>query len=225
MAAPINVPANQKAALQALAGLSDAAYEALQRCLADGRVWAEPDALLEQTSKALEPYTSLGGQILGAVVGMRSLVDRANMTAASVASGVAADAMNRGYISPDSSDVLARRLSNLLDIQSVVISAKAFALTVADAAPFADARIVSDIRPIFSGTDALDISGSVIIHHLHIEVGGQTDDQRAALTTSDLQKLKRVVERALEKDKRLRETLRHGALTPLEPATLSGKDN
>src|SRR5437870_4092833 len=64
--AQITVPQSQKAALKELATMSEDAYSALQQCLADGRVHDEPNAWLEQTSRAVEGHTRLGGQILGA---------------------------------------------------------------------------------------------------------------------------------------------------------------
>jgi hypothetical protein len=222
MAAPINVPTSQRAAIHELAALSDDAYRALGRCLAEGKIYSEPSALIEQTSKAVATHTRLGGQILGAVIGLRTVVDRASLSASDVAAGVVADSRTKNYVPPELGEVLSQRLTELLETKSIAISAKAYSLVIADAAPFNDVRIVSDIRPVFSGKDeALEFTGSIIVHHLRIEVGGDGNDQYSALTTSDLQQLKKTVDRALEKDRRLREALRGGPLVALEAPSLA----
>ena len=226
MIGPISVPTNQKPAIQELAKLTEDAYEALRQCLTEGRAYSEPDVLLESTSKAVETHTRLGGQILGSVVGLRSLIDRASMSPAEVAAGVASDAQAKGYVSADLADVLVRRLTELLETRTVAVSSKAFSLVIADASPFSDVRIVSDVRPIFAAKgDGMDFEGSVIVHHLHIEVGGEGENQHSALTTNDLVKLKRTVERALDKDKKLREVLRNGPLSPLETSIRTDKES
>lgn len=215
---PITVPQSQRPAIQELAKLSDDAYGALRACIIDGRLHAEPAALIEQASKATEIHTKLGGQIISALIGIRSLIDSANMSLADVAGGVVADAQSKTYVPAESIEDLSSRLRELLDAPTIVVASKAYALVVADAAPFSDVRIVSDVRPIFTGKDErLEFSGSVIVHHLHVEVS-VGDDQHSALTTPDLLKLKRVVERALEKDRKLRDLLRSGPLSPLEPS-------
>src|SRR5262249_22154010 len=97
------------------------------------------------------------------------------------------------------------------------LSAKAFDLGTADESPFGDVRILSDIRPIFRGPESqLSLRGSIVVHHLVIEVQGASDDLYCALSTNDLLKLKRIVERALEKDKMLRSALQGGPLAPLD---------
>ena len=217
MADPIVIPSSQKAAIQELAKLTEEGYGVFRQCLAASRLYTEPSALIEQTSKGVSAHTRLGGQILVALIGLRTIMYRANISAGKIAAGVVKDAEAKDYIPKELADVLSKRLVELLDTTSVAISAKAYFLVVADAAPFSDVRIVSDVRPIFSDKEELlQASGSIIVHHLRIEVGGEGGVQYAALTTSDLLKLKQTVERALEKDRKLRESLRGGPLAPLE---------
>jgi hypothetical protein len=213
----VSIPPTQRPAIQELATLSEEAYDALRQCVVDAPASAQPDALLEHTSKAIEGRTALGGQILASVIGLRSFTDRSNMSVAEVAASVASDAEAKSYAPAGTKALLENRLAELLEASAVAISAKAFSLIISDAAPFSDVRIVSDVRPIFSSyPDALDIRGSVIVHHSQIEVTGEGDDQHSTLTTNDLLRLKQTVERALDKDKKLRELLRSGPLNALE---------
>ncbi len=222
MPPPLDVPARQRNAVAELASLTDEAYAALLEHLVRTGPQAEPTAFVEQSSKALADQTQLGGQIAGMVIGLRSLVDRSAMSAREVAQAVANDVDGKKWISKESHSLLEKRIAELLDLPSIAVSAKAFALAVGDESPFSDVRILTDIRPIFSGSDTdLDFKGSVIVHHMVIEIGGMGDDLYCALSTADLLKLKRTVERALEKDKKLRGTLRSGPLALLEATTQS----
>ena len=226
MAFPVSVPAHQRTAIEELASLTEEAYQAIRDYLARTGPLAEPTALIEQMSKSVGDHTRLGGQVLGMVIGLRSLMDRSAMSVADVADGVANDVGEKKWISQEAKEVLKKRLSSLLDMKVIAICAKAFTLAVADESPFGDVRIVSDVRPIFSGADTqLEFTGSLIVHHLVIEVGSPGDDLYCALTTADLLKLKRTVERAIEKDKRLRSVLRNGPIAPLESeAPVSDKE-
>jgi hypothetical protein len=186
--------------------------------VSDAELREEPNALIENISKAVESHTKLGGQILGSVIGLRTLVDDSNLTPKNVADGVASDAEQKKFVPPEMLSSLAARVADLLEAPAVMVASKAYSLVVADASPFRSVRIVSDVRPIFLGKDeGLHFSGSVIIHHLQVDVS-EGDDQHSALTTADLLKLKRAVERALEKDRKLRDVLRSGPLSPLNPS-------
>jgi hypothetical protein len=218
MPVPVNVPPQQRAAVEELASLSESAYAAVRDFLERAGPFAEPTPLVEEASKALATHTRLGGQILGMAIGLRSLVDRSALSTRDVAESVADDVQSKKWISKESSDVLKNRLIALLEMKSVAVSSKAFTLSVGDESPFADVRIFSDVRPIFAGTDTdLEFTGSVIVHHMVIDVGGTGKDQYCALTSADLLKLKRTVERAIDKDKKLRKVLRGTPIAPLEP--------
>lgn len=220
MPPPISIPLAQRAAIQELAKLSDAAYTAFRACLSEGPVYSEVGALIEHTSRTVAIHTNLGGQIVAALIGLRGFMDSSNMSVTDVGMGVADDAKAKGYVSAEQTGLLSTRIIELLDIKSLALTAKAFSLITSDAAPFSDARIVSDIRPIFSGKDeSLELMASVIVHHLHIEVAGEGENHHSALTTSDLMTLRRTVERALDKDRKLREALRGGPLPALEAVT------
>ena len=227
MPVPLNVPPHQRAAIVELASLNAEAYGALRDLLEHSGPLPEPTPLVERVSKALQNQTRLGGQILGMVIGLRGLVDRSALSVNEIAESVSDDVVEtKKWIGAESTALLKQRLAELLEMKSVAISSKAFSLSVADESPFSDCRIVSDIRPLFSGADGeLELTGSVIVHHLVMEVGGAADDKYVALSTSDLLKLKRTIERAVEKDRKLRKALTDGPIVPLETDDLINKPN
>ena len=77
--------------MEELASLTAEAYQAIRNCLTRTGPLADPSALIEQTSKAVADHTKLGGQVLGMVIGLRSLVDRSAMGVAEVAGAVVND--------------------------------------------------------------------------------------------------------------------------------------
>src|ERR1700737_461485 len=109
MAFPVSVPAHQRAAIEELASLTEEAYQAIRDYLTRTEPLAEPAALIEQTSKAVAAHTRLGGQVLGMVIGLRSLLDRSAMGAAEVAEAVVNDVAGKKWISQESKEVLKNR--------------------------------------------------------------------------------------------------------------------
>ena len=109
MAFEIVVPPHQHAAIEELTSLSEDAYKAVYECLARTGPLAEPTALIKQTSKALSDYTKLGGQVLGMVIGLRSLVDRSAMAQTDVVDAVATDVVGKKWVAQESRGPLCRK--------------------------------------------------------------------------------------------------------------------
>jgi hypothetical protein len=108
--------------------------------------------------------------------------------------------------------LLSVRLRGLLETgDGIVVTSKALELMTEYDRIFCQngARVVSDIRPVFS-TD-LHPKAAVIVHQLRIAYheGGQTEPRQffVALDSSDLRQLKSVLERAEEKEQQLRATV------------------
>jgi len=78
-------------------------------------------------------------------------------------------------------------------------------------------RITSDIRPVFSDTSAGPGAPlcAVLLHTLRLECAGELQHHHFVLSTSELQQLHRVVERALAKDKVLQGALPSGLTLPV----------
>lgn len=85
---------------------------------------------------------------------------------------------------------------------------------------FNDARIMTDLRPIFH----LDVSekpdAAVIIHMLkinHRNIAGQQSNEFFALDSNDLIVLRAVVDRAMKKERALKDLMRDSSLKILDP--------
>jgi hypothetical protein len=98
--------------------------------------------------------------------------------------------------------VFRNNLLALLSIDRVWLISKAFDLQTDDERTFCEARILTDLRPVF-GAQVNDGSRAAVIVHL-LKLGYHEDNQRhekfyVALDSKDLKELKKVIDRAEEK--------------------------
>lgn len=102
----------------------------------------------------------------------------------------------------DDRSALAERLNSLLNIESVVLSARAFDIQHEYEKIFRDARIMTDIRPVFNiaGSEA---TGAMIVHNLTIGYSQDGDHKEivVAMDDPDITTLKKLLERAETKAK------------------------
>ena len=98
---------------------------------------------------------------------------------------------------PTDTLALERKLTALLGVESLVISAKAFDVQHEYDKLFITARIITDTRAVFNqaGTEAV---GTMIVHNLNIKYSenGQFKEAFIALDDADIAKLRRVLDRA-----------------------------
>jgi len=101
----------------------------------------------------------------------------------------------------------ATRLLPLTNIQAIAASGRAASLLTDHAKVMLDARVLSDLRPVFSPTDPSDLRGAVLVHTLQITFreSARTSDFFVALDTADLTKLTETLVRAQAKAVRLNE--------------------
>jgi len=120
-------------------------------------------------------------------------------------------------LSPENEDVFKNRIVRLLNISSLNMSAKACRVRTDYPGVFCDAKILSDIRPVFDKPGDKPI-GSVINHTLRIEYHEEGDHKEfyVALDTEDLSKLKRTLERAETKAASLKAYLKNSNMPDLD---------
>ena len=106
------------------------------------------------------------------------------------------------------------KITKLLSVDTVAVASKVEHLKFEYPNTFRDARILSDIRPIFAKPDERPV-GAAITHTLKIEYHGGDEHKEfyVTLDAEDLQKMKKIFERAEAKVSSLR-TLLKGANLP-----------
>ena len=99
-----------------------------------------------------------------------------------------------------------KNLAKLLNDKNLVIASKAIYLRRDYEHTYCRARILTDIRPIFSDDRTLPPISAVLIHQLQLvyHEGSTTKEIHIALDSDDLSSLKVQIERAQEKAKSLK---------------------
>jgi hypothetical protein len=114
---------------------------------------------------------------------------------------------------------ISQRLSQLLDFEPLVVSAKAEGLMYEYENIFSTARVVTDIRPVF-GFDVEDLPKAAVIIHtlsLHYYHEGNHREIRLALDEFDIDDIIEALERASKKAESLKSVLETAQLTYVEP--------
>lgn len=98
-------------------------------------------------------------------------------------------------------------LLKALALESISISAKASDVAYSNERLFTGARILTDVRPVFSND--LSPTAAVLIHSLKIDYvqDGETHERFFSLDSSDLTTLRDALDRALRKGRSLEETM------------------
>lgn len=114
------------------------------------------------------------------------------------------------HLEDTSLEILNKNLINLYsNSQNIRITLKANNLLGEYEKLFLDCRVLSDIRIIFNENLDEDKQTAVVVHQLKLDYVKHGESQQTffALDNNDLRKLKIAVERALEKDKNIRENM------------------
>jgi hypothetical protein len=112
------------------------------------------------------------------------------------------------------------RLRSLLSLHDTLgLTAKALSVVAESERLYCASRIISDLRPIFRADDSARVSASVVLHSLriafHRKLGEDTENFFVTLVSEDLRQLKKVIDRALEKDATLREVASRAGISSL----------
>jgi hypothetical protein len=224
MAAPalrLNLPSSQRRAFSQLAQLSDDEYADLHLRLKRAQATSSPVHLVRSLF-ADGPLLESGPLILTALLGIRNAIDSGVGALEEVAASVASEAMSLKLVTSEQVDGLRQRLGELLVVPAVSLSSKAVFLLGEHQHAFALARIVTDLRPLFTGDDsALELAGSVVTHCVRIQ-DRNGDDYVSMLGSDDLKDLKKLIDRAIAKEAKLLEVVKS---TPLQTILSSESNN
>jgi hypothetical protein len=110
------------------------------------------------------------------------------------------------------------RLTKLLGLKTIDLSAKAMSVLFEQQRTFQAARILTDIRPVFNH-DATELpTAAVLIHTLRIEYLEDEESKEffVAMDKNDIQKLRDVLERANQKESSIKEVLSKSSIDFIE---------
>ena len=217
----IKIPEEAVSDLRVIAEIDDALFASLLAVFRD----TAPTLRRRQFEDAVAtrvPHVSRADlhAVLTTVFFLYSLRERGNLSPDTIAEAVIAslnEDKTHGF-SPENVDRLQAHLQALLSLdKSLGVTAKALDVLTEHHKIFCKARILSDIRPVFS-VNMKEASAAVIIHNLQLgfHKNGEHEDVYIALDTEDVQKLREVLERAEEKAVALKALISKAELPYLE---------
>jgi hypothetical protein len=206
----INIPEPHQIALVKISSLDDDSMSELSTAIERTKVTLTP---LELADKLAENVTHIPKddleQILWAVIAMHWARDRENVPLSEFAEEVCrsldetkVDALK---LKPERRDIFKQRITRLLaPSSSLAITARAVDVLTEHERIFTSARIITDIRSVFSDPSEKP-SAAFIVHmlNIHYRQGREKKEFFVALDSDDIAKLKEVLDRAEKKAKSL----------------------
>jgi len=115
----------------------------------------------------------------------------------------------KAALTADQQGRLEKNLSRLLDSSSLTQAAKAIAVATDCPRLFTEARVISDLRPVFGDRTSEPPVGAVVTHTLRVTYAEEGSEKEffVYLDSGDLKTLQDHIARALEKDTTLRALL------------------
>lgn len=208
MAAKLRIPDRYVPGLTAIAGLSDDALTALRSAFAETPGSLATDRLVDHVATAVPQLSDEARSITEALLSLIALLPEDGSQALQLAQDVAnSDDLD---ISENARADFAKRLVTLLDLECLMLAARATDLVAEHERVFHDARVLTDIRPVFGGDANRAPKAAVLISSLKIDfhpISGDLDSLFFALDSADLHRLRTVVDRALAKHDSLHKML------------------
>ncbi len=219
--ASVDIPKSAYPAIQKLVGLSqthfDTLLEALSRAtpaLGRSNFWSHVASLVPQIEEAAVKT------IVNEVIEMAEGMDILDMGIDDFATAITESAVAAKELRLSKADeqLLKERLSKLFaGRKGLSITLKAMGVMVDQDRIFYNARILTDVRPVFDEKGET-VDAAVIVHNLRIHYGqdGDHKDFYVSLDTGDIAELREVLDRADTKAKSLEAILRRSGVSFLD---------
>ncbi|MEP7353629.1 MAG: hypothetical protein ABI824_10400 [Acidobacteriota bacterium] len=215
----VNIPEQARALLERLATMPEEHFEALRSALSAASPNLRLNIFNRQVKSLLSGKAPELSDLVGVITGLSRSPRDESVGVNELAASVAAEVLkNKASGNPDpnpGSVLLVARLVILLGIQSLKLWAKASNVQHQYGEIFADARIISDIRPVFEpeGTTPM---GAMVVHNLKMsstDGRGELRERFFALDSADLDILQAVIQRAKDKTASLDQIIERSNLT------------
>ncbi len=199
--------------LELLKELSTEQFGAFANALSELSLRSSRKTVVEGLIEAVDGLSKRdAAMLLDFVTQTRTVVARMGVDAEAVSAAVAKS------LGAGDDDALTGRLSELLASRFIAMREKAIGLQREPEPRLEGARCLTDLRPVFGvdgGTD--DVLGFVVISTLLLQLDGDHQDRGLAVrvSRSQLESLREVVDRALDKHQTLEETLAKAGLDDL----------
>lgn len=211
MPSPLRIPLRYQSGLRALARDPDDQVARLETALDGVPSRLTTSRLAEHVRKAVPELGDDTEDVLDAVLSLITLLpeDSDDASRAAEAARLADDvsASPDLDLEPEARQRFAARLRCLLQLEPVVLAARALDLVTEFDRVYHGSRILTDLRPVFGSDARAGPKAAAIVATLKIEAhdgGGEVKPHYFALDHADLVELRRVVDRALDKTVQLK---------------------
>jgi hypothetical protein len=165
-----------------------------------------------------ENQQGLASEVVDSLIALVTQMEHQQWTVDGIAKAISE---SPGLAPEDAPDrpAFADRIAQLLNTPAIRSSARAADLLIHHQHAFRSARVFTDVRPVFSDDVAQPPDGAVIVQMLELTYwsNGELVSIYLALDIGDLEQLRRVLDRALKKEKTLDAVLDSAALTKFTP--------
>jgi hypothetical protein len=208
----LNVPDVFKPHVSRIADLSETEFEAFSKTLTGLKPHLKPDALVKSATEANSAVPDLA-DILQALINLSIGRHRSEIPLEEFVSGVSKSIK----IDPKKIGLFEQRLQEILSINSVSMSARAFDIQHKYEKVLATVTIVSDIRSVFN-TSGTEVLGAMIVHNLAVGYleDGEFKETVFAMDDRDVSAMKKVIDRAEMKSALLERLIEKAGVDYLE---------
>jgi len=214
MAQPIRIPPQYQTGLAKLRALSESSVQELLVALRDAPLTISGDSLLSSLNSRVRSISPDDmGEIVPAVLSLYSLRAQLGLSTPDVAESIVRAMEESEGIAPEATgeehDRFGSRLVSLLSLDSLDVAGKANNLLFEHEHTLREARIVTDIRPVFGENPEDSPAGAIIVHMLKLGYydGSVYRNLFVALDTSDIRLLQDLLARANSKAEALKSVL------------------
>jgi hypothetical protein len=214
---PFEIPKEDQGAVVAITKLPDAALERLITALSSAPPISNPAEMKEHIAKELPAIESDKLEHVIEVLYTLYFVRELSGVSPSRFLADLMDGIRKTRPELRDTSKLESQFNRLLNIETLLIIAKAARLQRDSERLYCEAKIISDMRPVFGSNPNVRPAGAVLIHTLriHYHEGRDQREIHLALDSDDLSALAEVVRRAQAKDRVLRTVLKKSKLPNL----------
>ena len=220
---PLRIPENHHSGLSSLRTLSNEAVSELVSALGEAPATARyRDVLTSVETKIKTIPPEQLNEVVRTLLALYVVRAQADVAVDRFTADLIGAMQHSGnavlQVSQDERPEVQRRLEELLDIGPLATASKAIGLLGDHAHTFCDAKMLTDLRPIFKVDPDEGPVGFVVQHMLKIDyhARGRHEEFYVALDSHDVTVLREVLDRAEAKEKSLRSLLEKAGIPEIE---------
>ena len=207
---PLTVPQRHVSAFETLRAMEDNDFLALLGALAAEDATVQGEALAKSVRQDSQQDLSAVSDLLDAIMSLAAIGYRTRESNSHMAKRVACSSQFSSDDGPDQR--FSTRIEGLLECEAIRLQSKALAIGATHERIFANAQVITDLRPIFNedinqspDPEAAQLSHTLSLHFISSD--GSHDNFYIALDDDDILTMQQVLERAAIKSRSLRQFL------------------